>query len=290
MVSKMIYKKDYFEKNLPIEKLHINDLDLKKISQLISSSGICIIEDVFEKSFVQKLANVMYETKDKIIQKIGNERLEYAGELGVLRTPMVFNDIFYQILENKVILSIVDEILSSNSILHLQNGFILPSFRDIDKTPKKFQNSYHMDFKRVLNGYLCSLNIMILVSDFSRENGGTLAVPGSHQMSIVPNLMDLQENTKFIDAKAGSILIFDSTLWHCAGINVSGKDRLGINHQFTKSYFKQQIDYVRTIGENKIKLLPERTKQILGWYTRVPTNIEEYYVPKENRLYRANQE
>jgi hypothetical protein len=30
-----------------------------------------------------------------------------------------------------------------------------------------------------------------------------------------------------------------------AGINTSGKERLAINHQFIRSFLKQQIDYVR---------------------------------------------
>ena len=39
------------------------------------------------------------------------------------------------------------------------------------------------------------------------------------------------------------MLVFDSTLWHAAGQNVSGRDRLAINQQFTRSYVKQQVDY-----------------------------------------------
>ena len=45
-----------------------------------------------------------------------------------------------------------------------------------------------------------------------------------------------------------SMIVFDSTLWHAAGANRSGKDRLAINQQFTRSYVKQQVDYVRALG------------------------------------------
>jgi ectoine hydroxylase-related dioxygenase (phytanoyl-CoA dioxygenase family) len=90
-------------------------------------------------------------------------------------------------------------------------------------------------------------------------------------------------------APAGSMFIFDSTLWHAAGKNVSGKDRLAINHQFTRSFFKQQIDYVRALGEEATMSLPSRTQQLLGWYTQVVTSLDEYYQPAEKRLYRAGQ-
>jgi len=80
------------------------------------------------------------------------------------------------------------------------------------------------------------------------------------------------------------MIVFDSTLLHAAGFNVSGEDRLGINHQFTRSFFKQQIDYVRALGDDFVTSLPERSQQLLGWYARVPTSLEEYYQPEESRL------
>lgn len=262
----------------------------QQVAECIGNDGICIISNLFDPSFVEKLSGAVYHVQESIHRDIGEEPLIRAGEMGVLRTPMVYDDVFFEILKNPYILSLVDYIVSPNAILHLQNGFILPSFKYKEDTPEKFQNKLHMDFKRVLNGYLLSLNILVIVSDFSEENGGTLAIPGSHQMTEKPNIKCADSLLKAVEAPSGSLLVFDSTLWHCAGRNVSGQDRLGINHQFTYSYLKQQMDYVRVIGEEKLATLPERTKQLMGWYTRVPTSIDEYYTPADQRLYRANQD
>jgi ectoine hydroxylase-related dioxygenase (phytanoyl-CoA dioxygenase family) len=95
--------------------------------------------------------------------------------------------------------------------------------------------------------------------------------------------------SKSIECPAGSMLVFDSTLWHAAGFNVSGKDRLAINQQFTRSFFKQQIDYVRALGSEVVQAQLPRTQQLLGWYTRVVTSLDEYYQPADKRLYRAGQ-
>ena len=88
---------------------------------------------------------------------------------------------------------------------------------------------------------------------------------------------------------AGSMVVFDSTLWHAAGPNTSGADRLAINHQFTRSWIKQQIDYSRAVGPAMMQSLPPRTQQLLGWYTRVVTSLDEYYRPEHERLYRRGQ-
>ena len=73
------------------------------------------------------------------------------------------------------------------------------------------------------------------------------------------------------------MLVFDSTLWHAAGANISGKDRLAINHQFTRSFLKPQMDYVRALGDDKVLEQEPRTQQLLGLYTRTPTSRHDYY-------------
>ena len=170
--------------------------------------------------------------------------------------------------------------------MHLQNGFILPSTTE---APIIFQTTFHQDFPRVLNGYLASINIMFAIDEFSTATGATLVVPGTHQMTTPPAEEYLRKNAIPMECPAGSMVVFDSTLWHAAGANTSGRDRLAINHQFTRSYIKQQIDYVRALGDETVVAQPPRTQQLLGWYTRVVTSLDEYYRPEAERLYRKGQ-
>ena len=114
-------------------------------------------------------------------------------------------------------------------------------------------------------------------------------MPGTHQQRDRPAENDLDRNKLPVVCPAGSMLVFDSTLWHAAGANVSGRDRLAINHQFTRSFIKQQMDYVRALGGEQVLAQEPRTQQLLGWYTRTPTSLDEYYRPPEERLYRSGQ-
>src|SRR5262249_12135988 len=159
---------------------------------------------------------------------------------GVLRLMMKYAPHFFRFLEIPEVLAVVDATVSPTAIMHLQNGFILPSFSP-GQAPVVSQNSYHQDFPRVLGGYLASVNCFFAIDAFSVENGATLVVPGTHQKSARPDAAVLASAATPVECPAGSLLVFDSTLWHAAGHNVSGRDRLGINHQFTRSYIKQQI-------------------------------------------------
>lgn len=259
---------------------------LTKGLEALKSDGYFIATGVLSEDFILSTRQAMYDVQKKIESEIGATKLSMAGEQGVLRLMMKFKPWFCKFLEFPELLSVIDATISPTAILHLQNGFILPPADGHEVSI--FQNQFHMDFRRVLNKYLCSINIMFSIDAFTEENGATKIVPGSQQKMDVPSREYLEKNAISVTCPAGSMIVFDSTLWHAAGLNKSKKDRLAINHQFTRSFFKQQIDYVRAL-DAAIGNLAERTKQLLGWYTRVPTSLEEYYVPPKERLYRANQ-
>ncbi len=256
--------------------------------EALRHQGFSIMTGVLDSEFLAETREKMYAVQAQIRRDVGDDRLQRAGELGVLRLMMKYDPHFLRFLEIPEMLAVVDATVSSTAILHLQNGFILPSFPRGDN-PAVFQNQYHMDFPRVLAGYLASINVMFAIDAFTSENGATIVVPGTQQRCPAPSREYLEQAGIPVECPAGSMVIFDSTLWHAAGRNVSGNDRLAINHQFTRSWIKQQIDYVRALGPSAVESLPARSQQLLGWYTRVVTSLDEYYRPEAERLYRKGQ-
>jgi len=250
--------------------------------------GLAVVSNVLDPSFLEAARDAMYRVQAEIRREVGAERLGRAGELGVLRLMPKYDQFFLRFLEVPEALAVIDATVSATAILHTQNGFILPSFGP-GEAPTIFQNSFHADFPRVLNGYMASVNVMFSIDEFTGENGATLAVPGTHQRTAPPTAEYLLAGAVPVECPAGSMFVFDSTLWHAAGANVSGKDRLAVNHQFTRSFFKQQIDYVRALGDETVLAQKPKTQQLLGWYTRVATGLDEYYRPEHERVYRRGQ-
>lgn len=250
--------------------------------------GYAVVQDVLDPAFLERTREAMYAVRRAILNEVGTARLERAGELGVLRLMLRYDPHFLAFLELPEILAIIDQTVSPTAVLHLQNGFILPSFPP-GQAPDVFQGRFHMDFPRVLNGYLASINVMFAIDPFTAFNGATLVVPGTHQQPSPPDHDYLRAHAVPVDCPAGAMIVFDSTLWHASGSNISGQDRLSVNHQFTRSYVKQQIDYVRALGDATVLRQGARTQQLLGWYSRVPTSLEEYYRPEAERLYRKYQ-
>jgi ectoine hydroxylase-related dioxygenase (phytanoyl-CoA dioxygenase family) len=250
--------------------------------------GVAVVANALTPLQCQVFKDKMHTVQSAIIADIGADTLQRAGETGVLRLMMQYDSSFLQLLESPELLAIVDATVSETAILHLQNGFILPP-QPQNTSMDLFQFRFHRDFPRILNGAVMSLNIMIALDAFTETNGATWVVPGTHQNEAWPCEAYLNRYALPVTCPAGSLLVFDSTLAHAAGQNHSDQSRLAINHQFTRSYLKQQIDYVRALGETELLKYPPRTQQLLGYYTRVVKSLPEYYQPEETRLYRKGQ-
>lgn len=261
---------------------------LNQVLESLSCVGYAVVHDVVNQEEAKAARAALYRVHPLVLQEVGMDRLKRASEEGVLRLPMKFDPEFFKILQNPEILSIVDNTVSDTAVLHLQNGFIFPPHKRGEELDL-FQYRFHPDFPRVLNGYMASINILCTFSDLSESSEGFFVVPGSHQKSYRLEETYCKRNAVPVVCPAGSILVFDSTTWHCGGPNYSGQDWLGINLQFTRSYIKQQIDYVRALGDKVVQNQTPRVQQLLGWYTRVVASLDEYYQPEEQRLYRKGQ-
>ena len=147
--------------------------------------GFFIVEDVLDATLIADTRAALYRVRDRIVHDVGEDRLRRANELGVLRLMLAYDDLFFRYLELPELLAVVDAALSDTAILHLQNGFILPSFAAALQ-PSVFQNRYHQDFPRVLNGDLMSVNAFFAIDPFTRDNGATWVVPGTHQRRLPP--------------------------------------------------------------------------------------------------------
>ena len=70
-----------------------------------------------------------------------------------------------------------------------------------------------------------------MVDDFRRDNGATRFVPGSHKWTAVPNelatacLADYENETVPACGQAGSMIVFNGSIWHGHSANTTGFPR-----------------------------------------------------------------
>lgn len=172
------------------------------------------------------------------------------------------------------------------------SAFILNSYGAVDNLPQSkntYQHAHHFhrDVRTYSNGFRLMLNMLVMIDDFTIENGATKVVAGSHKVKERPSDEFLENNTIQVTGSAGCIILFDSNLWHSAAPNKTDSSRKALTPTFTRAFMKQQMDYPRMLGEEFPK--NEKMRQLLGYNSRVPASHDEWYQPPEKRMYKPGQ-
>jgi ectoine hydroxylase-related dioxygenase (phytanoyl-CoA dioxygenase family) len=124
-----------------------------------------------------------------------------------------------------------------------------------------------------------------MLTDFTRQNGTTEVVPGTHLSGAYPE-KENQQRYGIVqpEARAGTLLVFDGRLWHGNGQNTGGPDRIGILSTFCAPQFRQQENMTLALNKSLWPQIPEKLKARLGYrvwngYGRVESQFRGYVSP-----------
>ncbi len=181
-----------------------------------------------------------------------------------------------------------DEVLRE----YFEGPYILNSFGGIKNTNSGNSNYPHVDnFHRDVRTYSSNLtlmiNVLIMLEDFTIANGATRLVPFSHRKKERPSDDILESNAKHITGKAGTVLLFDSNIWHAASRNTDGTTRRALTLSFTRPFVKPQINFCNLVGENFSDDI--RVMEVIGFKSRIPQDHKDWYQPASGRFYHKDQ-
>lgn len=134
------------------------------------------------------------------------------------------------------------------------------------------------------------INCLVMIDDFTTENGGTYLLPKSHLEERKPSDEEFYTNAIQATGKRGDILIFNANVWHSSAPNKTQQHRRAIPITISKSFMKQLLDYPRAFGYDKMDTYDVELQQLLGYHSRVPASLSEWYQPEDKRLYKKNQD
>ena len=147
----------------------------------------------------------------------------------------------------------------------------------------------HRDQRTFSGGVHLMAQLLVMLDDFTEENGATYLLTGSHRMREKPSDDAFFARAVRAIGPAGSIVVFDSNLWHAAGVNRTGRPRRALTLAFTRPFIKQQLDYPRALGYERRDALSPVLRQLLGYNAHVPASLDEWYQPPPQRMYQPDQ-
>src|SRR5947209_9319072 len=109
----------------------------------------------------------------------------------------------------------------------------------------------HVDFRREADGWPM-VGFIIMVDEFRSDNGATRFVPGSHFAPNVPGdvIEDAtadHENRALAQGSAGSIIIYNGSVWHGHSANRSAKPRRSIQGAFIRREAQSAVNHAARI-------------------------------------------
>ncbi len=108
------------------------------------------------------------------------------------------------------------------------------------------------------------------LEDFTLESAGTGYIPGSHLNKSIPKRYKNYKYTSMI-IKAGTVVIFDSALWHKGGKSAYSS-RWSVVNYYGPWWMKPYYNFEKQLGLKKISRLYKNIKKNLHYYCRAPKN------------------
>jgi ectoine hydroxylase-related dioxygenase (phytanoyl-CoA dioxygenase family) len=201
------------------------------------------------------------------------------------------------LLSNPIFIEFLKHLQEKNLFKFLEESYfdskcIINSFSALDNIPNQpnFSAIVHRDVKRYSGDFPIMVNCLLMVDNFTIENGGTYLLPYSHLDKTKPSDEEFFEKAIQATGKKGDMLIFNSNVWHSSAPNKTQDHRRAIPITLSKSFMKQLLDYPRAIGYDKMDEFDSELQQLLGYHSRVPASLNEWYQPEDKRFYKKNQD
>jgi ectoine hydroxylase-related dioxygenase (phytanoyl-CoA dioxygenase family) len=170
---------------------------------------------------------------------------------------------------------------------------ILNSFTALNNVPNEpnFSSIIHRDLRFYSGEFPVMVNCLLMVDDFTIENGATYLLPKSHLVEEKPTDEYFYKNAIQATGKRGDLIIFDSNVFHASAPNKTDQNRRALPITISRSFMKQLLDYPRALGyELGMYRFSKELQQALGYHSRVPSDLVEWYSQSDSRLYLPNQD
>jgi len=260
----------------------LNPSEVAEHVYLVNTRGYSLVPNFLSQQSVETLKKSMADAIN-----------EYKPIPGIQRSmldryqihDLINRDINYaRLLEDARLHQLVAPHLGDHWIMYAATSSSIPP------GGSNYASRLHVDSPRHTPGYHFNIGIIWTLDDYTHDNGGALKVlPGSHHSSETPNEDFFEKYCDQILCSAGSLLVFSARLFHRTGFNSTSQWNHSMTLNACRSFMKQRMDWVRFIRPDISDQLNEQGRRLLGFDTRLPISMEEFFLPDEERLYKPNQ-
>jgi ectoine hydroxylase-related dioxygenase (phytanoyl-CoA dioxygenase family) len=228
-----------------VREFHRNADEDDRHAEAVRNIGYTVVEGAVgaeELRLIRAKVDAVYERQ---VEEAGGEAaLRSINDADIARCLVEYDDHFVRVAALARVVSLVARLLGEQFTLMSQNAiFNRPA-------AEHYQSTWHRDlnYQHFVSTRPLSVSALLCVDEFTEETGGTVVLPASHKAEAFPSDEYVRAHETPLSAPAGSVLVFDSMLYHRSGRNRSGGVRRAVNHIYTLPLIRQQISLPRVLG------------------------------------------
>jgi len=226
----------------------------------IETDGYTIVKNAIEPELLDRLNTALLELEKTLAINPGNNAFEGHNTIRIYNL-LAHHAVFQQVPVHAHLLPVVEGVLDE--------GCLVSSLSSISIDPGEIAQPMHVDdallqLKRPHKSVVC--NSMWALTDFTKENGATRIVPGSHKWEHTPEYRKHYDSIP-AEMSKGSLLIWNGSLWHGGGANKSNKRRVGIAMNYCAGYIRQQENQQLGLPRETVEKFSARLLHLVGYGT-----------------------
>ena len=236
----------------------LSEAEVASHADRIRNDGYTVLERVVAPQLVEDL-------------KAAVERIERDHNLGLAKTSfegfktlrinnlLTYDDVFWEVPLHEAVLPVVEAVLDKECLLS--------SFCSLVFGPGQEAQPIHEDTQLIplpRPHIPITINAIWALTDFTATNGATRIVPGSHKYDRAPEYGKDYE-TQLATMPAGSVMLFDSALWHGGGANDSDARRFAFSCAYCWGWMRQQENLQLGIPHETAQRFPRRLQELCGY-------------------------
>ena len=230
-------------------------------AECMQRDGFTIVRDVLTPDEVTALRDDIWRLERALAAAPASNLFEG------LRTVRIYNllahgALYQRIAEHDRILPIIEGVLD--------RGCLVSSLSSIAIGPGEAAQPLHADdqvipLPKPHVSIVC--NTMWALTDFTIANGATRLIPGSHRADRSPQPYGepAEANARAAEMPAGSVLVFDGSIWHGGGANRTSERRLGLAMNYCAGWIRQQENQQLGIPRELAQTFSPRLRKLVGY-------------------------
>ena len=206
------------------------------------------------------------------------DRLEKEKDTGGLECLFNKARVFERIYQLPPLLRLIRHHLGPDALLAAAHGSIIE--------PEKGGGGLHADGARTghlrersqapadegrrIISHVMALNTIFCISEFTSRSGATWVVPGSHLAETIEIPDDSVEKAHIVEAERGSVIVFNTNLWHGSSKNRTSESRYALLVPWRRNWQKGPYELSRIVKADVLERAGEDGRLIFGFDARPP--------------------